>query len=280
MVKSALMKKRVYPRPHVMENKFRFNLGSTSQKHSTMVPLIMYDEGLGDPASYNAHPEHASFASYVGPNCYPESVINKMKCYFDFTLLPDAWNVDKVEEVRCLMIPIYGAFKETWDAIDEVTQLEVKDVLRIQHESTDRQAYPLYSATDLTGDFTTLGDDVPGLNTTQNIEILNSFDVNTYYDALQYLTIAGKLKKVTGRPKWVHIKKGHTTRVYLPDLVNPSVKRMNPYALCSVLLYAPSEDELNQLAFDGMITDTNNHIQVKYVCRYLEWNENFDMTRV
>ena len=44
------IKKKIYPRPHDLVNRFCLSADATDAKSATIFPIIRYDEGLGDPA--------------------------------------------------------------------------------------------------------------------------------------------------------------------------------------------------------------------------------------
>ena len=55
------------------------------------------------------------------------------------------------------------SFEENYTAKDEVSTSEIEDILKMQHETTDRQGYPLWTGTKLNGDHLDLGTNAPGL---------------------------------------------------------------------------------------------------------------------
>ncbi len=276
MVTKLLIRKTIYPRPHVMENKFEMSLNGTT-KATTLFPIIQNDEGLGDPASYNSHPEHASFAEYVGPNCYPESHVNKTFTKFTVTMSKLAIETDKLRNLLVCFIPIYMAFKEDYTAIDEVTSIETQDVLELVTESTDRQATPIWNGQKLGGDFPTLGADVVGLTTDTKIEGI-AFDLNQYIDSKNHLTIAGKMRKIAGQTIWKRVSRDRPATFKMRTINNSKVKMINPYTFCGVIIHMPLATSIMQLTMAA--DDTNiTHTFVTALCRYNEWNENFDHTK-
>ncbi len=132
---------------------------------NTIIPLIIHDEAQGDPALYNAHPEHASFAEYLGPNCYPDSVINTVFVELTYALTKAAIETDKVPAVKLVYMPIFTTFDDI-TVNDEVSGLDIGEILELQREATDRQSYPLYNTVKMKAGVvasTILHADVPGL---------------------------------------------------------------------------------------------------------------------
>lgn len=274
MVARQLIKKTIYPRPHTNKIKFQMGIIATNTQ-TTNLPIIMGDEGLGDPASYTAHPEHASFAEYQGVNCYPESRVSKVFAQLRLGLAKPARETDKIKFLRMLIVPYFLSFKEDYTAIDELSSTEIQDVLEMQFETTDRQGYPLYNGASMGGDALEMGAGAMGLTTDTTLEGV-TFDSDLMFDAMQYMTIANKLKACC-RAFWVTV----TDRNYLTLRINlnSKLKRINPYTSGGVIIHLPTETSPEQLSHSADTTNVN-HIDVNFIYRYLEWNENFDMTKV
>ncbi len=167
----VLLKEEHYPLVHTDELHFKLSADATQNtKGGTIVPILMQDEGRGSPATISTHPENSAFAVYAGPNCFPDSRVNKIFAKFNISLTKHCWNVDKIEELVVFMLPIYTSFLENLTANDELSGNNIEELLELQHETTDRQVFPIYNGVKLTGDTLALGADVPGLTTNQNIE--------------------------------------------------------------------------------------------------------------
>ncbi len=277
--RSKLMKTRWFPRPHDMDHKISFNLeGATG--HFTSYPLVGYDEALGAPDSYNANPEHASFVEINEPNCFPGSRIDSFKTTLEFALSKGTITTDAIPAVKFGFLPYALAFKEDYTAIDELSSVEIQDVLELQTEDTDRQGFPLYNGTDFTLPYTgsgTLGTNVPGLTGGQIIEDVG-FDIGQFYDALQYMTISNKLKSLVGGLKWFTLTANRPNRSFKIFLTS-KVRRMNPYAHCGVIICCPKTDTLQQYA-TAADTTVIMHAICRITSRFLEWHQGFDMERV
>lgn len=270
------IKKKIYPRPHDQVLKFKLIPAGTDD--TTCIPIIMNDEGKGDPSAYNAHVEHTSFAEANEPNCYPESRINKIFAKFMFSLNKASWVTDNEEMLRFCVIPIYIAFKESYIAIDEKSSDEIQDILNLQTEATDRQGFPLFNGVKISGDVLEVGANVPGLTTNTNLEAVD-FDTEKLYDALQYYTNKGKLSSVIGKIKWMQVGRRKATSMRFNIRLSPTVKRMNSYTLCAVIIHVPDSHKPQQYSTGTSFT-TATVLNVSYHCRFNEWNENFDMTKV
>lgn len=276
---TKLMKSKWFPRPHNYTINFGMGLETGVANQATIIPVIMHDEGLGDPTSYEANPENASFAEAPEPNCYPESRVNKVFVQLRVFLTKDALETDKVKQVRFCYMPIFTSFKEDLTAIDELTANEVQDLLELQSESTDRQTYPLWTGVDMPIPYVTptLPTNVPGLTTDQTIEGV-TFGYEAFYDALQYYTNRGKLKQCQRGLKWVTLTPEHSF-VTLRFAIDSKVKRINEYAFMGIFIGLPPAGTRFQ---NHVAADTTNitHLGVFSEIRFNEWNEHFNMRKV
>ncbi len=277
---SVLRKITMYPRPHDLFHTWFMGLETGVANQETIYPIVMNDEGLGAPDSYTANPENAAFVVSGGPNCFVESRVNNIVCEIIISLTKAAIETDKLPAVRMSYMPIFTAFLENLVAIDELSSLEVQDVLELTSESTDRQAYPLYNDIKMVerGSGTaTLDAAMPGLTASQVLEGV-AFSSAIYYDAIHYYTIAGKLKKSQGGLRWFTLTQQNPVK-RIRIRFSSKAKRMNPYTFFGVLLNLPKAGDGNQLP---IATDTTNvqQISVMMRCRYNEWNENFDFSKV
>lgn len=272
-----LIKTKAFPNVHVLENSFILSADDTlkATKSTTIYPVIMQDEGLGDPNSKYTNPESASFSESAEANCYPDSRVNYCRVNAEFGLTKDCYATDNIEVVKIMVVPIMMSFLENYTALNDVTSEEVEDLLEMQHETTDRQGYPLWTGTKLSGDKLSLGTNPPGLTTNTNIESVN-FDINKLYDGLQFYKNGKKLKGSIGRVRWLNISKRRNLRVSFR--MKSKSKAMNPYTFFGILIHVPSAGDVNQM-FTATDTTAINHIRCKLLTRYNEWNENFNFMR-
>ncbi len=279
--KVKLQKIKNYPRPHTIECSWTHSLESSTVNHTTILPVVRHDEGLGAPASYNANPEHASFAASSSSGCYPESRIDNIFQEIHFSLTKDALVTDNIDAVRLAFMPMALAFITDYTAIDELTSEEIQDILELQTESTDRQGYPLYNGAKVVPKFSgsaTLNADEPGLTTNQILEGI-AFNEGAFYDFLQYKTPAEKLKSLIGGLKWITLTRRNPVARVRIRLRNKT-KYMNPYAFQGTLIHVPQSATKQQFT---LVTDTTAnlpHVSVMTQTRFLEWNQQFDMAKI
>lgn len=271
-----LVKKKIFPRVHWNELKFVLNADSAGAKHSTAIHAIMQDEGLGDPNTVYTNPESASFAAYQGPNCFPDSRVNSARINLEIGVAKQLYSTDGQETLKIAVIPYHTAFLESLTAKNEVTSEEVEDIIELQHETTDRQTYPLWNGTKLGGDLLEVGSAVPGLTTNTNIEGID-LDISKIYDGLQFYSNGGKLRNTIGKIKWLYISRNRMLRLQIR--ANSKTKAMNPYTSFGCIIHLPREQEFNQNTLTGDLTGGISHVLVKASYRYNEYNENFNFMR-
>ncbi len=276
-----LMKQVWYARPHNFNTTWAHGLETGAVNRGTIYPLVMYDEGLGTPSDYEANPEHASFVEAGEPNCYPESRIDNVLMTLRFSLTKAALETDKLHVVKAAFMMIHTAFLEDLTANDELSGLDIGEILELQSETTDRQTFPLWNTVDMPDSFGTaaaeLPANVPGLTTGQSLEAVAFVDT-VYYDALNYYTNNGKLKKVSSGLKWFTLTKDRPYREF-KLFIHPKNKFMNPYSFMGCLIHVPPVDSFFQVPVAGDTTNVN-HIRVDMRTRFLEWNGQFNMKRV
>ncbi len=263
---------REFPRPHNHDMDFAMCAENTT-KDSTIVDLFRSDEGLTNPSAVYVNPKHSSFGETSFSSCYPESIIDNMKLTMDISLTKVAKETDKLDALVVNYMPLYFAFEDSLTASDVLNGTEVEDTLLMTHETTDHQATPLYSGTDMPLADTVEGP-MPGLTTDQTLESV-AFNKDNFYDALQYETHAGMIKKVTGPMRRIVVTPDRPYHRYTNNRIYPSVKRMNPYTFCGILFHCPQSSQVDQLSHESETTDIN-HILVKLQCRFDEWNSRFN----
>ncbi len=277
-----LMKKKWYPQPHSIRGSFSFEFDDGTLD-STIVPLAFYDEGLGAPSTIETHPENAAFAVINDQaNCFVDSSINIVNAEFRFSLNSNFMD-DNLVTLRFATMPIHMAFINDYTAIDELTSIEVQDVIEMQTETTDRQGGPLYvAATDLSEKFagsSNQGANQPFLDTDTGLEAV-AFSEGVYYNALQFLTIKDKMRKVTSGLQWHQLTRQRPFLKYRVR-IRPNVKRMNPFTFFGLLVHAVvvgSTEQPHTLTRD--LVAATQYMDVDYEIRYNEWNQEFNMSKV
>ncbi len=278
--KTMLMKTKWYPQPHAVKYNWLHGLETGAVNNYTIVPIAFQDEGLGTPSAQETHPENAAFAVEPAANCFPDSRINIVTVELDVSLTKACLETDKLPAVRCCYMPIFTSFLNDLTTIDELSSIEIQDVIELSSESTDRQTYPNYNDVKMVEKVanSALMDQLhPNLTTTQVLEGV-PFDPVIYYNALQYLTISEKLKRVQGGLNWFTLTRFRPVKK-IRIFIRPKVKRMNPYTFFGVLFGVPKANDDFQYPMSGETTNVS-HVSVNFTSRFNEWHQDFNFKRI
>ncbi len=282
-VAQRLVKRRIYPRHHIQRLKFYLDAG-LSTKNSVAIPIICSDEGLGDPNLFKANPEHASFIQYKGANCYPDSTISSIFFRCECTLLKATYETSKVHRLKIGCIPIYSSFGDELDKTDNLSSNTVKGLLELTKESTDKQVSPIFVSglkTSGNAGYLEMGTDQVGLTTNTLMEYIAFLPANLegIRDMKKFsMEIGGLLKKIVPQVIYKFMTRDRAAFFNLRRSVNPKVKAMNQYTYCGLIIWLPQEDEFQQTVGHADLASAD-HVVINLEYSYLEYNENFDMTK-
>ncbi len=276
-----LIKQEIYAQPHSLSYGVAFELDD-STIDSTILPLAFYDEGLGTPTALETHPENAAFAVIADQaNCFINSRIDLVIADLRF-MLTSKFLDDNITAIRGAFMVIAMAFIDDYTAIDELSSLEIQDVLEMQTESTDNQGGPLYVAAadmaEVSASRAHLATTTPFLDTDTGLEGV-AFGASTYYDMLSFMTNSGKLKAVQSGLKWFILDDMHRVKTFKIH-IKPKVKRMNKFTYFGVLVHFPLAGTNDQIPALGEITVATQYVACHMRARYSEWNQDFNSRKV
>ena len=266
--KRRLMRQEWYPKPHTFQNSIKFSIRSANY-YATIYPLVQYNESLPAPSTIKTHPENTSFSTYGASLCHPDSEVDTFKSTMQISMTKEALHTDQLDMINVAFMPIHMAFLDDYEALDDLSGMQIEDILEMQHNTTNRNGYALYNGNQIEDKYSSSGDlhaDEPGLTTNQIEEV--DFDIDGYYNALQYKMNAPKLKKVTSGLKWLTLTRNSPIRNIKIGLKS-NIKKMNPYAYLGVLVLVPETNTEYQIPVNGH-TSSTNHINVSFKTRYLE----------
>ncbi len=272
-----------YPLPH--NGGFSFGLSSENvARDSTIIRFFGMNEQFINPEAVHVNPGNALFAEEGGSAICRGSIIPRLNLTFHINMTKGAIETDKMRAIKVQFMPIYTAFLDSLDAIDEKTGEDIESIIEMQHDVTDKCAFPLYSGTKLQNTapivmnsraFTEVFG-VVGLTTNNTPESV-AFDSEKFYDALQYYSNAGKMKAHIGRMRTVVVTRDRPFQYHSNNFTFPTVKRGNPYMFCGMLYHVPAG--IDQFYTAGDTTDIDAvHIKGRY--RYDEWNTAFEQATI
>ncbi len=271
----------MYAQPHELRTTFTFELDDATLD-STIIPIAFYDEGMGTPTALETHPENAAFAVVTNQaNCFINSRVNLVLAQLRFSLTSKALD-ENLPSVRMAFMPIHMAFIDDYTAIDELSALEIQDVLEMQTETTDNQGGPLYvAATDLpepAANNALMATTTPFLDTDTGLEAVAFFPI-VYYNMLHFMTNSGKLKATQSGLKWVELSANRPTRQF-DIMIRPKVKRMNKFTYFGVLVHCPINTDQDQNVSADDTTAATDYVRCSMRTRYSEWNQDFNSRKV
>ncbi len=273
-----------YPLPHNFSSSF--GLGATSApKHATIIPLVRSSEAAVAPEGVTVNPRNSGFLEETGMTCFPGSIVPRLN--FNMTcFIPEAAIATGVRHLVVKYMPIYTNFREPMLAQDSFTAFEVQDILELLTNVGPKDVTPIFDTklfspgtlplSTITDTGEAIGD--WSLTTDGTYEGV-VFDEEGFFDALQFFTNASMLRKVIGPIRSALVKQDRPFNYSSNNRMYPSVKRMNEFTFCALMVWVPQADTAGQTLLDSEITDIE-HLHINYRCRFDEWNPNFDQTAV
>lgn len=274
-----------HPLPHNFFYAFDLDFMDAT-KDATILPLFRTDTTAIAADQIICNPTNAGFAEDTGPTILNGSIIPKVMVSAKFNLSQATIADNEFGSVVVNVMPLYMAFLDTYEAKNAgPPSTEVEAIIEMQAISTGKKGVPLYSGIDLTAGTlpmsTITNGDVFGdwkLSVDTKLESV-AFTQNDYYDALQYFSIAGMIRKVSGRKRSFVLSRDRTAHMFSDNFTSPSVKRGNHYTFCGLLVWVniPGTAGSYGAAGDWNGADLDiihGNVQV----RYDEWNVDFDQT--
>ncbi len=273
-----MMKVPQFGRPHDLVSAWSMPVESAAARASTIYPLITQDEGLGAMSAYESNPANANFVEANSSHCFPTSRINNIFCKLNVSMSKIMLETDKKSTVIFQTALIHTAFMDGELALDEISTLDLNEILELQNEQTDRQTFPLYNAVDLhdykLNSYLDISAEQLGLTADLEIEGV-AFSSGDYYDCLHYFTNGNKLRTICTPLKTHTLTRQHPSKdVFFQQQSN--TKYMNPYAFLGILVHVPQMVSKEQI---GEATDTTVETSVLHftsTTRYTEFNNEFN----
>lgn len=277
-----------YPLPHEWSSGFELTADSDTG-NSTIINIFRQSQEANAVETIKVNPRNGAFAEETGVTCAEGSIIGDNMFRMAMHLTKGAIETDKLRELAVYIMPIYMAFDDTYTAMDTNSSTEIEDVIEMARSTSLFRGQPLYDGNKLT-----LGGTSPaqplntihyaeafgdwGLTTTAVLESV-AFSENDFYDTINYKTNGGMLKKVTGRMMRITLKQDRPFYKAWTSPPFPSVKRMNPFTYCGMLVHVPPAGAIGQFSHGTDVTAIN-HVRVTNHGKFDEWNQNFEQVAV
>lgn len=275
-----------HPLPHNCNFVMNFQ-AEDETKNSSILPLFRMTEAAAAPENIEVNPTNANFAEEAGFSIARESIVPRINLRFSLQMTKGAIETDAMRAIRVNYMPIYTAFLDSLDAEDEKSGNDIETILELQHATDNKDVYPLYANVDLGSDTSSImlntvhyGEALAdwGLTTAATYESV-AFDDGAFFDALQYYSNSGMLKKVVGGWRSIIVTRDRPYIYYSNNYTQPMVKRGNPYTFCGILFHVPQAGSSDQL-FAAGDTTAIEHVRMTGRERFDEWNNAFEQAPV
>lgn len=274
---------------HRFEHQFSLSVEDET-KNSTFIPIIRGSEACNVVETINVNPSNATFAEETGITCNIGSIIPRISLSMTAKLSKLAIKTDEIKALKFNWMPVYSGFLESLTPIDSLnTSISVEDILELTHTVGDKNVDPIFSTVKLPNGsampLSTVNDADEaladwGLTTTAVLESV-AFDKELFFQAAQYFSIKGMLRKITGRMRTEVVKQDHFWSYHSSNYTHPNVKRVNPYTICGILVHLPQAGEADQIALAADTTALAlGHIDFTAIVRYTEWHPSFEQEAI
>ncbi len=272
----------MYPLVH----QFNYSMGlslKTAAASSGYMTLVKNYKSVTDPATTLVNPHHANHDVETGAICAPMSIIDKLRLTLKFNLTEEAI-LAGAESAVCQWTPVFGSFKEKWDAADDSTTTTVKDILELLTDATEEDVTPLFNNTK----HGVVGDSdgphpVSTVNLVETFGILNmdtdltsegvTFNKKVFHDGLRYYSNKGALKAVIGSTRNVWLTRNRPMKTfYINKFVPRPIRRIMPYTYFGILIHVPLDSSPSQHYYSGAMGVNKPDIGIKGQIYYHEWN--------
>jgi hypothetical protein len=273
MQKPRYEKLITYGRPHDIFYSWLVN--AYAGQVAAVIPITHSDEGLGAPNTYNAHPEHPSFAEVGHSNTFQGSRVPKINGVVKLKLTGQALAAGKNHNFKVLLMRTVNPFMEQLDAKDEHTGLMLKNIIELVYESVDKQTFPAYNGTDLSARYTGSVDaDSAEVSVGGTPMEQVTTDLDVLFDQLQYGTLAPLMKSLIDI-RWVELSEKNRVK-YIPLTQPKRGIAQGKYASHHLHVIVPQIGTRYQHSYTADNSSTN-HIEIDVSARYIERNQHFDM---
>ncbi len=283
---------------HPLHHKFRYAFGlnpTIAAARCAYMPLVKNYKTVIAPSTTFVNPMSDQIDLETGAVCSPMSIIQNLTLHLQISSLAETL-VDEMIATKFSWMPVFGSFPEKWDAADTgAAGGTVAAMLQLTKDATEEDMTPItetklkvLGTSDVLHPVSTvnLAETITHLNMTSTLAMENvAFDPAAFYNLMHYGTNKGALKSVVGKIRHgvVSYKSAgrdiSTKSYYIRKFVPRAVRRIVPYSFFGILFWVPRETEHGQIyTEDAAFGTTKNHIGIKALINYDEWNSEHDNT--
>ncbi len=271
-----------FPLPHYFE--YNISLQAEDETKNTYIATILRtSEVLIAPENVEVNPKNSTFAEDAGCLIHHGCIVPKISMAMSAVITKGGIVTDNLRYINFKWLPIYTSFLSSLEASDSKTDVQVEDILELEHNVDNKDVTPLMvnivsnqsnQPLSTVGIAEAFGD--YGLTTNAELEPV-AFDESLFWDAKNHYSNQGMLNKVTGKFTMVSLTRDKPYFYSSNNFTHPSVKRGNDYTYCGIMFHMPQGNENGQL-FDTGDTSPIDHVDIALRIRFDEWHPQFEQS--
>ncbi len=294
-----------YPLLHRLEYGFGLSLGD-DKENTVLAPIVMHSNEMDVAAdTIQVNPHNTGFEEDTGPLCRSMSIIDRLRISMKFSMSSncgiahhesgtstnEVFSGDDIPAFKFLWRPIWNVFPEKLDAADDDTGTSVATILALTKDATFEDVVPL--TTNKLNTSAAGSHRVQPMSTVNAVQVFGDYnlttntamedhvwDENLFQNALRRYINKGALRSCVGRMRHVTLTRDRPYQnVYLDKLVPRAVRRIMPYGFFGIQVHLPLDSDDEQLFMDDNGNSSVNHLGVKIIANYHEWNVEHDQDR-
>lgn len=277
-----------YPLIHEADIKFAEGMNAEGF-NTTILPIARHFKTTTAPDAVEVNPKHASYNRETGTICNYFSQIKNLQIIMRFNLTKVflASGNDNLDFYTIKYMPIFGSFKNIWEADDKETGATLLTLLDLTKDDTEMEIMPTYAGaaakmkSPAAAPLSTINRVESfaehNLTTDSNLES-TAFDEKTFWTAIKYFTNANALRSVTGKMRSVTLSRQKPMRTIVFRGTPKSIQRIVEYSFFGMMLHCPTYTGIGTGVFTTAPTANSNQIGIDIHYSYEEWNKDFDQT--
>lgn len=282
--------RRDKPLPHSFQFKTDINLAAGGTKENNFAETFLRTSKItNDPKTIEVHRRNTSFAKDLGALICFDSMVRLMTVNTTVSLNTLAIDTDKFHAMKFYYQNIHGSYEDSWTPKDTLTTQTIAQILGIVKDATNEDCIPNTSqnkmvqnkdhplstvtASEAFGDYDYLTD--------AKHEGLLGFDIQEYFDMLQYGTNGGFLKTIAGSIHSFILTPDHPVKkIFQTKFVPRNVQFGVPFLYFGRRWHVPKPPEDHSINSEAQTVTTGSHATINTICRLNEWNPDFDQARM
>ncbi len=291
-----------YPLRHRLIHSFGLCMNGDTL-NSALLPIVMSSNDMaGAPSTIVVNPHNTAFVEDTGPLVRQMSIIDRMRISLKFSMThecgpahhsagtstSETFQGEDIPTFNFLWRPIFNVYPEKLDAADDDTGTTVAAILGLTKDATKEDIVPLTTNKLLTAGAANKSLPMSAVNDVQVITDYNMttdttmedhvFDEDLLQTALRRYTNKGALRSCLGRTRHVTLTRNRPYKnFYIDKFVPNAIRRVQPYGFFAIQVHLPLKTAVDQqYQASTNITSTQNHLGVKMITNFHEWNVEHD----